>query len=161
MCGKFCLNRRRIYHLVLLLTGMSWNLLFGRPHPRLAFDGILAAGRGHKRPAFERRGFGESNFRHFRRFAAKREILPQRKIRIAFPHQNPAQIGMAAKPDAHHVVDFALVPIRRAPHADDGRQFGFFLADAGFEPQFATVREAAQMINIRPARVFAIVVNAA
>ena len=36
-------------------------------------------------------------------------------IRIAFPHQDAAQVRMAPEPDAHHVVDLALVPIGRAP----------------------------------------------
>ena len=74
-----------------------------------------------------------------RRLAGQREILAQRKIRIAFPHQNPAQIRMAAETDAHHVVNFALVPVGRAPDVSDARQLGFFLAHVGFEPQFVAV----------------------
>ena len=97
----------------------------------------------------------------FARFAGEREILAQREIRIAFPHQNPAQIRMTAEPDAHHVVDFAFMPVGRAPHSDDGRQLGFFLADLGFEAQFRATDQAAQMINDRPARVFAVIVQAA
>ena len=80
-------------------------------------------------------GFGKGDFRHFGRLARQRKIFPQRKIRIALPHQNPPQIGMPAKANAHHVVDLALVPIGRAPDAGDGRQFGFLLADIGLEPQ--------------------------
>ena len=68
---------------------------------------------------------------------------------------------MAAEVNAHHVVDLALVPVSRAPDADDGRQFGFFLAHVGFKPQFAAAYEAAQMINDRPARVFAVIVHTA
>ena len=68
---------------------------------------------------------------------------------------------MTAKTDAHHVVDFALVPVDRAPHANDAGQFGFFLAHVGLEAQFTAGREAAQFINHRPARVVAVIVEAA
>src|SRR5205814_9659556 len=68
--------------------------VFRRPHARLAFNRIFAAGNRHKRATFERRGLRKCDFRQFARFARQWEILAQRKIRIAFPHQNSPQIGM-------------------------------------------------------------------
>ena len=48
---------------------------------------------------------------------------------MAFPifrAKNAAQVGMAGEDDAREVVDFALVPIGRAPDAADGGHFGQF-----------------------------------
>ena len=53
------------------------------------------------------------------------------------------------------------MPVGGLPDRHDGGQLGFFLADIGFEPQFVAVRQAAQMINHRPARVVAVIVHAA
>src|SRR6185369_17339696 len=44
-----------------------------------------------------------------------REILAQRMALIIRGHQYPAQIGVAIKGDAEHVIDFALKPIRGFP----------------------------------------------
>ena len=67
---------------------------------------------------------------------------------------------MAAKADAHHVVDLALMPVAGGPHAQNRWQRGLFLAHVGFDAQFRVVHEIAQMINQRPARVFAVIINA-
>src|SRR5688572_32994373 len=58
---------------------------------------------------------GEGDVRHVRGLARQREILAERKVRIAFPHQNAAQIRMPLKADAHHVENLALMPVRRGP----------------------------------------------
>ena len=39
------------------------------------------------------------------------EVLAERIVGEAVPHQDPLQLGMAGEPDAHHVVDFALLEI--------------------------------------------------
>ena len=105
-------------------------------------------------------GFGEGHFRQFARLAGQRKILAQRKIRIAFPHQNPAQIGMPAKANAHHVVNLALMPIGRAPDVGDGRQLGFLLAHIGLEPQMAVMAVTVKVINHRQARIVAVIIDA-
>jgi len=87
-------------------------------------NGILAARRGHERPASS--GAAWVNATSEPGSVCRQAGNPYATGNTdSLPTSNPAQIGMAAKPDAHHVVDFALVPVRRAPHANDGRQFGF------------------------------------
>src|SRR5580765_5135710 len=81
------------------------------PRTGLASDGVVTTRDRHERATFERRGFGESYVRDFTCLAGERKIFAQRKIRIAFPHQDAAQVGVTAKANTHHVVDFALVPI--------------------------------------------------
>src|SRR5256885_1104831 len=76
---------------------------------------------------------------NFARLARERKIFAQRKIGIAFPHQNAAQVGVTAKANTHHVVDFALVPIGRFPHGRDCGQLGLFLAHVGFQTQMAVM----------------------
>src|ERR1017187_6984347 len=94
--GKLCRQKRPL----MFESFMSLSI-FRRPHTRLAFDGIFAAWRRDKRPPFDERGFGESDVRQFRGLAAEREIFAEREVRITFPHDDAAQVGMPAKADAH------------------------------------------------------------
>jgi hypothetical protein len=43
---------------------------------------------------------------------ASGKFLAQREIRIALPHQDAAEVGMAGETDAHHVPHLAFMPIR-------------------------------------------------
>src|SRR5262249_42403530 len=59
-----------------------------------------------------------------------------------------------------HVVNFPLVPIRRAPHAGNRRQLALFLADVRLESQMTMMAVAVEMVNDREARILAVVVDA-
>src|SRR5256886_15972604 len=109
--------------------------VFRRPYARLAFNRIFATGDGHKRAAFKRRRPGERDLRQLARLTAERKILAQRKIRIAFPHQNSPQVRMSTKANAHHVVNLALVPIGGLPDRSDGGQLGLLLAHIRVEAE--------------------------
>ena len=45
------------------------------------------------------------------------EVFAERVVGVAFPHQDAGQLGMPGEPDAHHVVDFALLEVGPAPDA--------------------------------------------
>jgi len=68
---------------------------------------------------------------------------------------------MPLEPNAHHVVNLPFMPVRRAPDAGHGGQFGFFLAHVRFHTEMAMMPVTVKMINNRPARVRAVIVNAA
>ena len=79
---------------------------------RIADRGRLVRGRGDERSALHRRATAETAFAgKIAGQAFEGEILAQRVIGIAVPHEDAAQIGMLVELDAHHVEDFALVPI--------------------------------------------------
>src|SRR5437660_11651661 len=84
-------------------------------HPRLARHRIFAARQSDERPAIQRRGLAEANVWHLARLPRQWKIFPQWKIRIALPHEDAAKVGVASEANAHHVINLALVPIRRAP----------------------------------------------
>ena len=94
------------------------------------------------------------------RLARQRKVLPQWKVGIAFPHQDPAQVRVATETESHHVVNLALMPIRRPPYAGDRRQFALFLAYLGLEPKPAKMTVAVKMIDDREARIVAVIVHA-
>ena len=58
----------------------------------------------------------------------EREFFAQGKVRIAFPHQDAAQIGMVVETQTHHVVDLALVPVGGRPDVGDGVDGRIFFA---------------------------------
>ena len=91
---------------------------------------------------------------------ASGKILAQREIGIALPHQDAAQVRMPAKANAHHVVNLPLVPIGRPPDGRDGRQLGLSSLTSSLEPQMAAVPEAVELVNHRPARVVAVIIDA-
>src|SRR6266478_5347145 len=130
-------------------------ICFGNAYPRLAGNRVLPAGNGDERAAFERRRLGESHFRQLGGPSCQREILAQREIGIAFPHQNAAQVRMAAKTDAHHVVNLPFVPISRAPDANDAGCFPLFFTHLGLEAEIAKMPIAIKMIDQREARIIA------
>src|ERR1051325_6781110 len=66
---------------------------------------------------------------------------------------------MPAKTNAHHIVNLALVPIRRAPDANHSRQLRLFFAHACLQPQMRLRLHAVKLVNDRPARVFAVVID--
>ncbi len=68
---------------------------------------------------------------------------------------------MPAETDAHHVVNFALVPIGGVPNVVTVGSLDFSSLTSVLSRNSLPCRQAAQMINHRPARVFAIIVHAA
>ena len=51
------------------------------------------------------------------------EVLAERIVGIAFPHENPLQLGVAGEANAHHVEDFALLEIGPAINLVERRNF--------------------------------------
>ena len=66
---------------------------------------------------------------------------------------------MAGEFHAHHIVRLALVPIGGAPHAGDGGDFAVLLGDGGFQPQVLLMRNAAQFVHHREARILAVMIE--
>src|SRR5882672_9867332 len=134
---------------------------FRNSHARLARDRVFAAGDRDEWPARHRRGFRKRNLRQLSWPPRQRKILSQRKMRVAVPHQNAAQVGMAAKTNAHHVVNLAPVPIRPGPDCRYRWQFAFFFTHVGFEPQMAGLIVSGVMINHREPWIVAVIIEAA
>src|SRR6266446_4888699 len=135
-------------------------ICFGDADAWFAGNGVFAAGDSYKGATSHRGRFGESDFREIAGAAGQREILAQWKIGIAVPHQDPAQIGMTTEADAHHIVDLAFMPIRRAPNGGDRWQFSFLLAYGSLETEILQMTVAIEMIDQREARIVAVIVNA-
>src|SRR2546430_9579358 len=74
-------------------------------HPRLARHRIFPTRQRYEGPAIQRRRLAEPYVWHLARLAGEWEILAQRKIRIALPHEDAAQVGVASETDAHHVIN--------------------------------------------------------
>ena len=47
------------------------------------------------------------------------EVLAERVVGVAVPHQDALQLGVPGEPDAHHVVDLALLEVGPLPDRDD------------------------------------------
>ena len=54
------------------------------------------------------------------RLAADREVAPLRPADVDLGHQDPAQVGVAAKDDPEEVVDLALLEVGGREHLDAG-----------------------------------------
>src|SRR6476661_2587598 len=52
--------------------------------------------------------------------AAHREVAPLGMAHVVLGHEDAAQVGMAGEHDAEHVVDLALLVVRRAEQVHDG-----------------------------------------
>jgi hypothetical protein len=126
----------------------------------LARDGIFAARNSDKRAAFKGGRVSECDFGQPGGFAGEGEIFPEREVRIAFPHEDAAEVGVVTEADAHHVVDFAFVPVGSPPHCGKGGHFAFFFGNLGIEAQIAEVAIAVKMINEGKSRVVTVVVDA-
>src|SRR5690348_4856798 len=65
--------------------------------------------------------FGSRDSRKIMPLAAAlhRIVLAQRESREFIRHQDAPQVGMTAKPDAEHVIDFALQPLGAGPQRVD------------------------------------------
>src|SRR6267142_978736 len=128
-------------------------ITLGNPDSRLARNSILPSGDRYKRPPFQRRSFREGHFRHLARLAGQWKILSQREIRVPFPHQNSAQVRMAAETNPHHVVNLPLMPISRSPHTGNAWRLAFFLAYLSLKSEVLSVIIAAEMVNQDKTRV--------
>ena len=63
------------------------------------------------------------------------EVLAEREVRVAFPHEDALQLGVAGEPDAHHVVDFAFLEIGPAPDVIERGNLALPLGLGGAHPQ--------------------------
>src|SRR5262249_17077231 len=81
-----------------------------------------------------------------------REILAQRMALVIHRHQYPAQIGVAVKGDAEHVVNFPLQPVRRFPHIPHRRRARVVLFEENFYPQPVIVDEGIEVVGERETR---------
>ena len=94
--------------------------------------------------------------------ALGRKIFSQRiALRVIFWQQNPPQIRMARKADAHHVVDFPLEELCALPDGGHGGNRRIVLGQAGLHAEPAMVRERVQMIHdLKPLPVLRVVYRA-
>src|SRR5689334_3486563 len=81
--------------------------------PWFSGNGVFASCDSYKGAAGERGRVSEGDFGHLRRSARQGEVLPERKIRVTFPHENSPKVGVTAKANSHHVVNLPLMPVRR------------------------------------------------
>jgi hypothetical protein len=72
------------------------------------------------------------------------KIFLEREVGIAVPHEDAAQVGMAGEVDAHHVIDFALMPVGALVDGDDRVDGVVVLADFDFDAKMALVVRAAE-----------------
>ena len=93
-------------------------------------------------------------------YTFERKFFPQREERIAFPHQNSPQIGMAFETKAHHVVNLALVPVRRRPDIGNGVDCCRIFRNAKFQPQMNRQRHRVKLVDNFKARIFAEIIDA-
>src|SRR5712691_10516198 len=69
----------------------------------------------------KREGGINTLFQAIRFITSQREILSQRVALPIIGQEDATQIGMAVENHAKQIVSFALVPVRRPPHAAYGR----------------------------------------
>src|SRR5437879_4111967 len=67
---------------------------------------------------------------------------------------------MPAESNAHHVIDLSLMPISRAPYADNRGSLPFLFANIGLQTQVPQMAVAIKVINQCIARVIAVVIDA-
>ena len=80
--------------------------------------------------------------------ALGRKIFSQRvAFRVIFGQQNPPQVRMARKADAHHVVDFPLQELRALPDGGHGRNRRIVFGQAGLHAETAMVSKRVHMID--------------
>ena len=127
---------------------------------RLPVFDVPRAGQSDKRTTRKRGRLAESDVRHFTRFSFERKILPERIIRIPFPHQDPAKIRMAGETNTHHVVNFSLVPVCSGPERGDGWDLKMVLRDSGFQAEVDVRVQRVKFIDDLKPRFIAEVIDA-
>ena len=92
--------------------------------------------------------------------APQRKVLALREALEAFPHVDPAQVGMALEPDPVHVPGLALMPVGGAPdprHRRDARR----IAEAALDANAPFVRQRIEVVHRLVARRFGIMIDPA
>ena len=67
---------------------------------------------------------------------------------------------MVIEPQSHHVVDLALMPVRRRPDIRDGIDGGIVFRNAQLEPQMNRQRHRVKLVDDLEARLVAEVIHA-
>jgi len=88
-------------------------------------------------------------------------VLAQRMTLERWMAEDPLQVRVALEADAEHVVRLALKPVRRLPHAVDGRHQGVVLPHRHLEPDAVTVRDRVEVVDDLEALFAAGIVDAA
>ena len=100
---------------------------------------------GDDRTALQRCGAGEGFFAgEVAGEAFERKVLFEGVVGITIPHEDAAEVGVAVEAKAHHVEDFALVPIGTLVDGDDGIDGGVILADLDFEAEVILIMRATE-----------------
>ena len=116
---------------------------------------ILGGGAG--RDGDEGTGFkgclvGEGHVGHVVGATCERNVLAQGIKGVAVPHEDTAQIGMIGEADAHHVEDFAFVPVGVGPEVGDGGPSEVTFGDAEFEAEVIAAFKRVAHSSIRDRR---------